>query len=293
MIPTAFSRSLSEVAAPYSALLCDVWGVLHNGLTAYPQASQALVKFREETGSPVVLITNAPRVNTKIIEHITSMGIPQEAYDGVVTSGDVVRLDLITSGFTRIYHIGLEKNHSLFSGLEHQFTHYDDAEIVVCTGLNERDTETPENYRGLFEKLIARGLAFVCANPDIVAEHGDRLVYCAGALAQLYAQMGGRVVISGKPHAPIYDACLLKLKEITGKTFSKKEVLTIGDGLPTDITGAQAYGLDALFVCNGIHAEDFGSNEGSGEEFTPELHLVQDKLRQEGLKARALIPRLI
>jgi HAD superfamily hydrolase (TIGR01459 family) len=153
-------------------------------------------------------------------------------------------------------------------------------------GFRDDETETPDDYRERLEKLAARNLLMICANPDIVVERGDRLVWCAGALARLYEDLGGEVAILGKPHAPIYEAGLRRLAEHTGSDIAKEDVLAIGDGLPTDIRGAVSQDIDVLFITAGIHASDFGPSEA------PEEHLIRKRLIEEGLRARAAIPRL-
>jgi HAD superfamily hydrolase (TIGR01459 family) len=243
--------------------------------------------FREETGGHVVLITNAPRPAKYVAEMLTNMGVPEEAYDSIVSSGDVTREVLEAQGSKTLLHIGPDRDQPLYHNLEATFTSVDeDAEAISCTGFRDDETETPDDYRERLEKLAARNLLMICANPDIVVERGDRLVWCAGALARLYEDLGGEVAILGKPHAPIYEAGLRRLAEHTGSDIAKEDVLAIGDGLPTDIRGAVSQDIDVLFITAGIHASDFGPSEA------PEEHLIRKRLIEEGLRARAAIPRL-
>ena len=278
---------LHALAPQYKGILCDVWGVLHNGVSAFEEAHIALRRFREETGGHVVLITNAPRPAKYVAEMLTSMGVPEEAYDSIVSSGDVTREVLEAQGSKTLLHIGPDRDQPLYHNLEATFTSIDeDADAISCTGFRDDETETPDDYRERLEKLAARNLLMICANPDIVVERGDRLVWCAGALARLYEDLGGEVAILGKPHAPIYEAGLRRLAEHAGTTIAKEDVLAIGDGLPTDIRGAVSQDIDVLFITAGIHASDFGPSEA------PEEHLIRKRLIEEGLRARAAIPRL-
>eukprot|EP00873_Tetraselmis_striata_P029811 jgi/Tetstr1/450075/TSEL_037121.t1 len=229
---------LSALAPAYKAVLCDVWGVLHNGVAAFPKACEALQRYRAETGGKVVLITNAPRPSPPILEQLARLGVPRDAFDAVVTSGDVTRAQLQAHSDIPVMHIGPDRDHSLFTGLDLTLTDEAGAGQVVCTGLVDDERETPEDYRALLERMVARDLPLLCANPDIVVERGSTLIWCAGALARLYEDLGGRVTILGKPHAPIYEAALSRVAELAGAPVAKTDILAIGDGLPTDIRGA-------------------------------------------------------
>ena len=273
-------EGLKELAGAYDSLLCDVWGVLHNGLAAYPAAVDALLRFRETAG-PVALITNAPRPAPPIREQLRGLGVPDGAYDVLVTSGDVTRMAIAERPGVRLLPLGPDRDRSFFEGLDIVIASEEDAELIACTGLVDDTSETPDDYRSLFERLIARGLDMVCANPDIVVERGDKLVYCAGALARLYAEMGGEAVLVGKPHAPIYDAAK---RELAGKGGTR--ILAVGDGLPTDIRGAVENRIPALFITGGIHAADFGPHDA------PDEARVAARLSAEGLEAVAYLPAL-
>ena len=248
---------LSRIAGDYDLLLCDVWGVLHNGLAAKPPAIAALSAFRE-AGGTVVMITNAPRQRKSVFAQLAKLGVPDGTFDTVVTSGDVTR-NLIAEGPARILHIGTEKDLNLFEGMEVELVGEQDAEIIVCSGPWDEQTETPEDYTELLTRMKQRDLSMICANPDIVVELGDRLIYCAGALAREYERLGGRTQIAGKPYRPIYDLAISEAEHIAGKAFDKRRILAIGDGMPTDIAGASAYGLDVLYISGGIHAQDYGT----------------------------------
>ncbi len=271
---------LKELTGEYDSLLCDVWGVLHNGVAAFPPAVDALVRFREIVG-PVGLVTNAPRPADSVVAQLRGLGVPDGAYDTVITSGDVTRAVIAARPGAKVLHVGPDRDDAFYEGLDIALVSEDEAEIVSCTGLLDDDTETPEDYRALFERLVARGLTMVCANPDFVVERGGHLIYCAGALARLYSELGGEAVLFGKPHAPIYDAAKREIAALKGK-----RILAIGDGLPTDIRGAVDNDLPALFVTGGIHAADFGSHKD------PDAARVVARLHAEGLDAVAHIPAL-
>lgn len=245
---------LADLAADYDVLFCDVWGVLHNGVEAWPFAGEALRAFRSGGGA-VVLITNSPRRSIHVDGQLAMIGVDAEAYDAIVSSGDVTR-DLIAAGPRNIYYIGPDRDLQLLEDLNVEPVGLEDAGIVVCTGLFDDEHETPEDYGGILEELKQRDLALICANPDRVVERGDRLVPCAGAIAALYGSMGGRTLIAGKPHAPIYEAALAKAGGLRGD-IDKTRILAIGDGIPTDVLGAAGFGLDLLFVTDGIHAVEY------------------------------------
>jgi HAD superfamily hydrolase (TIGR01459 family) len=277
---------LGDLAGRYGALFCDVWGVVHNGVRAYPHAVEALVAFRKSHG-PVVLITNAPRPAALVERQFDGLNVPREAYDAVVTSGDVTRSVVGARPGAKVLHIGPERDLGYYDGLGIELVDdADEAELISCTGLFDDTGESPEDYRQLFAGLAANDLTLICANPDIVVERGDRLVWCGGALARLYAELGGRTVLAGKPFSPIYDAALKILGLKTSGEPDKTAILAIGDGLYTDIKGACDYSLDALFVTGGIHAADFGPVDD------PDPAIVAKRLGQDGLAAVAIIPRL-
>lgn len=278
---------LAALAPRYRAILCDVWGVLHNGVAAFPAACAALQRFRRETGAPVVLITNAPRPSPPILEQLARLGVPDDAFDAVVTSGDVTRAEILAHREAPILHIGPERDRTLFADLDVTLADETAARQVVCTGLLDDERETPEDYRPLLERLVTRDLPFLCANPDIVVERGTTLIWCAGALARLYEDLGGRVTIQGKPHPPIYKAAMERLAELTGAPVAREAVLAIGDGLPTDIRGAVANELDVLFITGGIHGADFGPADA------PDETLIRRRLAEDGLAATAALPKLV
>jgi HAD superfamily hydrolase (TIGR01459 family) len=275
----------STVASRYDVVLCDVWGVVHNGLVAHAQACEALARFRA-AGGTVILITNAPRPAPWVVRQLERFGVPGEAYDGVTTSGDVTR-EVVAARNGGVFHIGPERDVTIFEGLDVRFAPVGEADYVVCSGLFDDATETPEDYRDLMVKMRGRGLFMVCANPDLVVERGDELLYCAGAIADLYATMGGDVLYAGKPHRPIYDAALAKAAAARGGATPRGRTLAIGDSLRTDITGAHALGIDGLFVSGGIHAEELGSREGASTA------ALAGMFATAGITPHAVTPRLV
>jgi HAD superfamily hydrolase (TIGR01459 family) len=250
---------LEPLARGYDVLFCDIWGVIHNGVAAFAPACDALARFRCGGGT-AILITNAPRAGAAVVRILDRFGVPREAYDAITSSGDVTRGIVASRLNDSLFHLGPQRDLSIFDGLDVKFAPLDTADYVVCSGLFDDTTETPESYRGLLEAMRARALFMVCANPDIVVERGDTLVYCAGALADAYAALGGEVLYCGKPHAPIYQAALGAAAAVRhGAAPPLSRVLAIGDSVRTDLTGAAAFGLDCLFVTSGLHAEAYGS----------------------------------
>jgi len=279
---------LSALATRYDALLCDVWGVLHNGQEAYPGVESALSKFRAQGGT-VLLLSNAPRPSDVLPQMFAQMGIGASAYDGILTSGDATREFLSTLPLgRRCYYIGPSRDHVLLKGLDLDMTEPEEAEFVLIVGPFNDEAEGPEDYRSSFEKIAARKLPLVCANPDIMVERGHKRIYCAGALAQLYEKLGGRAIYFGKPHGPIYEVAKTRLAQLAQQPVDPARILAIGDGLLTDVKGASEQGLDALFVTGGLSAPELGS---SPEQ--PDPALVNALCRKYGLSPVAALPRLI
>ena len=245
----------------YDVLLCDVWGVVHNGLRSFPAACEALRRFRA-SGGTVILITNAPRPGAAVVRILERFKVPPEAYDAIVSSGDVTRAIVESRLSQKVFHLGPQRDLPIFAGLNVSFAPAETADYVVCSGLFDDTRETPDDYRGLLAAMRERALFMVCANPDIVVERGEILVYCAGALADAYAELGGEVLYCGKPHAPIYEAALGQAARVRGGTPPPlHRVLAVGDSIRTDLTGAGRFGIDCLFIVSGLHAGDLG---GSG-----------------------------
>jgi HAD superfamily hydrolase (TIGR01459 family) len=275
---------LHEIAHNYDAAFCDVWGVLHDGRSARGPAVDALRRFRENRG-PVILLSNAPRPVSDLEKQFAGLGVPHGCYDAILTSGVLAHQDLARRSRGRtlnLLHIGPERDRGVFAGLPVCCVAADEAELALCTGLYDDDTESPEDYRGLLTDLCRRKLSLLCVNPDIVVQRGGQLVYCAGALARLFEQLGGTTVYYGKPHRPIYDAARELAAEAAGRRDLK--VLVLGDGLETDIRGANAADLDAVFIADGIHGEDI-------RELTPAS--VEKLCNASGVYAIAAIRALV
>jgi HAD superfamily hydrolase (TIGR01459 family) len=245
--------SLDEIAERYDALLCDVWGVVHNGKQAFAPACAALQRFRAQ-GKHVVLLTNIPKPRGPIPGQLDRLGVPRGAWDVIVTSGDAIRAELAARAPGPMYKIGPEYDRVLWEGLGLVESALEEARFIGISGLNN-DDETPEDYAHILRSARARDLELLSANPDIVVRFGDKLIWCAGAIARDYAAMGGHVVMAGKPYTPIYELAYRELEALTGRRPHKHALLAIGDGVGTDIAGANAQGLDSLFIASGMHGE--------------------------------------
>lgn len=287
---TEIIRSLADLNGRHDAVFCDLWGCLHNGKTAFPAAVAALQGFRQR-GGKVVLLTNAPRPQSSVIKQLDGLGVPRDAWDIVVTSGDAAQMGMISGAVgRRVHHIGAPKDEVFFTDFADDLATYaktqppitrvalNEAEGIVCTGLFDDLTETPEDYRAALLLGKTLGLPMLCANPDIVVDMGDKRLYCAGALAQAYEEMGGTALYFGKPHPPIYDLARRRLGEIS--SLSDPQILCIGDGIGTDVQGGISEGLDTLFITGGLAAEEFG----------PDVENPKAGLLSDWLNARQLSP---
>ena len=212
--------SIKELGSRYRAWLVDIWGVMHNGHRAFPGAVAATRAFRAQ-GGIVVLLSNSPRPSPSVQEQLRRLGVPDDAYDATVTSGDLTRHELAKHEGATVFHLGPERDRPIFHGLDVKLGPHEDAELVVCSGLFDDETEAPEDYADLLRALAARELPMICANPDHMVERGDRLVWCAGALAQLYERQGGSVIYAGKPYAPIYQLALETIGTLAGERVAQ------------------------------------------------------------------------
>ena len=265
----AIVQGLAELAPRYDWLLCDIWGVLHDGIRAFEPACDALVRFRSSPseGRPkrVVLLTNAPRPWPQVQRQLDRLAVPRHAYDAIVTSGDLTRSLIAERGSQVIHHLGPERDLPTFDGLDPILGDLEEADYVVCTGLLDDERETAADYAERLDRMRARGLVMVCANPDLVVERGDRLIACAGALGLAYEEIGGTVIYAGKPHGPVYGLALARAAALDGgSALPLERVLAVGDALRTDIAGARAAGLDSLFVARGIHAGEVAGGPPEG-----------------------------
>lgn len=244
---------LGHIAEEYDVLLCDIWGVIHNGRVPFHAACAALERFRSERG-PVILISNSPRPAIAIPEQFAQIGVPGELYDAIVTSGDATIDELARRAPGPAFKLGPDRDDRIYEALEMDFSDLEDAAFISCTGLFDDENETPDDYVDLLGEALDHGLPLVCANPDVQVRRGDRVIYCGGALAKLYEELGGEVIYSGKPHPPIYRLCRAWVTEIMGYDVPKDRVLAIGDNVHTDILGAQNVDYDCLFIADGLYA---------------------------------------
>ena len=262
-----FVGGLGELAPEYDVILCDVWGVVHNGRQHFARSCAALARFRAGGGT-VILITNAPRPQGPVRGQLDHLGVPHAAFDSIVTSGDVTLAFIEERGSRPLHHIGPARDLALFEtlrtekGLAPALVELASADYVVCTGLFQ-DDDTLEDYDATLAAMRARDLVMISANPDLVVHVGERLIFCAGALAERYAECGGRVLQAGKPYPPIYDRALGLAQIIRGRPIERARVLAIGDAMRTDIKGACDQGIDALFVTSGIHRDELHAPAGS------------------------------
>ena len=256
MTTLKFAERLCDLVGGVDVLLSDIWGVVHNGLVAFPEACEALRNFRAQGGT-VILITNAPRPADSVQRQLRKLDVADETYDAIVSSGDLTRNFVAGHPGQKMFWVGPERDNSIYRGLDPVLAPLEQADYIVCTGLFDDETESAENYRAMMQKARERKLTLVCANPDIVVERGDRLIYCAGAIAELYLELGGEVIFYGKPHRPIYERAMALAAERRGRQVMLGEVLAIGDSVRTDLAGAHGFGIDCLFVTRGIHSEEF------------------------------------
>jgi HAD superfamily hydrolase (TIGR01459 family) len=281
-----FVGHFAALAADYDVVLSDVWGVVHNGVAATAEACDALARFRQGGGT-VVLVTNAPRPGEVVARTtLDRLGVPRAAYDGIVSSGDVTHALIAARAGKRVFHIGPERDLPIFEGLDAPVAPLESADYAVCSGLADDTVETPQDYQGLIARMRARALPMICANPDVVVERGDKLVYCAGAIADLYAAAGGDVIYAGKPYRAIYDQALAMAEAARGARAERRRVLAIGDSVRTDLKGAVAFGVDCLFVTAGIHAEELGHRDA------PDTAALADMFAAAGAVPKAVMRRL-
>ena len=257
MTSLRFVDRLRDLIGGVDVVLSDIWGVVHNGLEAFPEACEALHAFRGQGGT-VILITNAPRPADSVKRQLRKLGVADDTYDAIVSSGDLTRHYVADHPGRKVFWLGPERDYAIYHGLDPVLAPLEDADYIVCTGLLDDETETAEDYRAMMQQARERKLPLICANPDIVVERGDRLIYCAGAIAELYREIGGEVIFYGKPHRPIYErAMALAAAQRRDQAVPLSRVLAIGDSVRTDLAGAHGFGIDCLFVTRGIHSEDF------------------------------------
>jgi HAD superfamily hydrolase (TIGR01450 family) len=276
-------RSLKDITPHYDVILCDVWGVLHNGVSPFADAAAALAEARR-AGKTVILITNSPRPNDSVAVQLDGIGVPRDAWDRIVTSGDVTR-ELIRQAPPNVYFIGADRDLPLLEGTEAFIVQAKDASAIVCAGFFDDENETPDDYRDQLTHFADRGLPMICANPDLIVERGHRLIPCAGAIAALYETLGGETRIAGKPHRPIYEEALRQASSLR-EFIDPARIVAIGDGMPTDVRGALSEGLDLLYISAGIHAREYMAGD------VTDVRALDDFLASHQAEPRWWMPRL-
>jgi len=273
--------SLAELSTQHPLWLCDVWGVIHNGHDVFAAACDALQRHIANGGISL-LLTNSPRSRLGVARQLRELGVPEGSYSTIVTSGDVTQELLRQHARGKVFHLGPTRDMSIFEGQQLERVGLDEAHAVLCTGLFHDQTETPADYVDLLADMKARGLPMICANPDKIVRKGERLLYCAGALADSYERIGGEVLMAGKPFTPIYDLALETAAGLAGRRFAKAEVLAIGDGPETDLRGAADYGIAAVLIAGGVMEKGL-SPESARAKIEAELPRIDIKLAQAEL----------
>ncbi len=262
---TRIIENMSEISDVYDAVFCDLWGCVHNGVDAFDEAVDALRNFKAQGGT-VLLLTNAPRPRASVAAQLDQIGVPRDCWDVIATSGDSARAAMLNGAVgSKVWHIGQPHDAPFFAPMDliedaREITRVplDEAEGIVCTGPFDPYAD-PAEMRPQFLLAKTRGLKLLCANPDIVVDRGDVREWCAGALAQLYAEMGGESLYFGKPHPPIYDLARRRLEQM-GKGTSDDRILAIGDGILTDIPGGIGENIDTLFITGGLARAETGTD---------------------------------
>lgn len=263
--------NLDQIAHRYDVLYCDLWGCLHDGTAVYPAAVAALRAFRARGGT-VILVTNSPRPRPSVRMQLAHLGTPDDCYDDITSSGDAAQQAMAVGLFGRkVYHMGPERDLVFFSTedgtpIDVVRVPLEQAEGIICTGLFDDRTETPEDYRLQLMQAKQAGLELLCANPDVVVDVGETRIYCAGALAGFYTDLGGTSHYYGKPHPPIYNLARARAEALRGAVVPEDAILCIGDGITTDIKGGVAEGLDTLFVAGGLAAAETETTATTGPD---------------------------
>ncbi|MCO4053879.1 MAG: TIGR01459 family HAD-type hydrolase [Bosea sp.] len=274
---------LRELAGGIDVLLCDVWGVVHNGQSAHPAACAALETYRAG-GGLVVMVSNSPRPSPDVIPQLLGYGVTRSSFDRIITSGDLTRQMITARAGQPLLHLGPGRDHTLFAGLDAPRAGVEDAEYCVCTGFADDESETPDDYAAILAAMAARGLTMICANPDLIVERGHRLIPCAGAMAQVYEKLGGETIYAGKPHRPVYEQALAIAGELRGGPVDLARVLGIGDAIRTDVAGAHGIGVRSILLLDGIHWGDVGRQDWRDHH--------GDWLRAQPFQPTYVMPRL-
>ena len=251
-------NNFEDIEGNYDALICDVWGVIHNGRELFEGVNDCLVNFRSKQ-KPVVLLSNAPRPSKYIERMLNQLGLDRKSYNEIVTSGDLTMSVLNESHYgSKCYHIGPDRDLNIFDGVNVSRVSFEEADFLFVTGLFDDETEDENSYSSILDESKKRNLKLVCANPDIVVQRGEKLIPCAGAISKKYKEIGGKVVNIGKPFSPIFDKAVNLIKGINEN--QNPRIVVIGDGLETDIKGANILKMDSLLVLGGLFASESERN---------------------------------
>jgi len=288
---TRIIHSLADIAMQYDTLLVDLWGCVHNGVTAYDEAVAALKGFRQGGGT-VVLLTNAPRSRHEVAKQLKRLNVPEDAYDSIATSGDSARAAMFNGAVgTKVWFMGQPFDESFFEEMELikdpvdiERVELEEAEGIVCCGPFDPMADPAVN-RPQFLYAKQMGLKLLCANPDIVVDRGETREWCAGALAQLYTEMGGESLYFGKPHPPIYDLARRRLASLEVE-YDASRILAIGDGAHTDIDGAMGEDIDSLFISGGLAASETKTSH------QPDAEALKSYLEKENISPTYTIGQL-
>lgn len=261
-----------SLTACYDVLLCDVWGVIHDGAVAYEESVQVLEQFRKGGGS-VILVSNAPLPNHAVLDVLAEKRVRRSAWDAIISSGDMALSRVAERGYRKTYRLGPTRDSALFALLPGNPKKLEDADAIVCTGLVNDEVETALHYLSFLEQALALNLPFICANPDLVVDVSGKRYFCAGSIAKIYEELGGPVHWAGKPFPQIYDAALAKASLLRGEVVDRSRVLAIGDALRTDINGAHLSGIASLFIAGGIHKCEVMRGGRIVEELLEELFI--------------------
>lgn len=266
---------MQSLSKRYPIWFVDIWGVVHNGLRPFSETVDVLARHRQNGGT-VILVSNSPRSEIGVTKQLNEVGVRADAYDGAVTSGDVTQCLILAEPSRKLFHLGPTRDMSLFEGLEVERVSQDQAGAIICTGLFHDDRETPADYTELLTELRMRNLPMICANPDKIVRKGGHLMYCAGALAEAYQNLGGKVQMAGKPYAPIYERALARATAIRGGIVTQDQVLAIGDGPETDILGAANQGFPVVYVSGGVrdHSDDMATEKANIQKLVPSANII-------------------
>jgi len=246
---------LVEIYKNYDTYVIDLWGVIHNGVKLNPKAIEVVKNLIEEK-KKVVFLSNAPRPSKEVKKFLLELKMKGQYLQNIMTSGEAAMLALQKESYGKyFYHLGPERDNSVFLKIEENKTTLEKCNFILCTGLFDNHEEDLKYYKDLLKNHTSKKL--ICSNPDLTVHRGDIEEYCAGSIAKIFESIGGKTVYFGKPYKEVYEMC-----------FSKEEkVLAIGDNLNTDIKGANNVKIDSIFITNGVHRSEFNKESELSELF--------------------------